>query len=252
MSKKLKTAIVIAILTFLAFIDFYVLIPQESSLFQITDDLSLAMAIIAGLSMLLTFKLLGWKPMEGRVWFFLSIGFFIWILGEFIWLYIKPVALLVNTFFLIGFIFIILGLWIELKITKATIQKKDIIKSLILTIPISAISAYFVILPTILSITYNLQSKVLYLSLHFGDLISIFFALTFFFVFKGAKMAKSWLMITMALLLGTIASISSLSLNWSNLYSGMPLVLTQLAWIMDYILLTFAAYYHRLILRLEI
>ena len=255
MNKKLKTAVAISLLTFLVFVAIYTFIPQESSLFKITDDLSLVLWIIASISVLLTFKLLGWKPKEGKVWFFLALGLFIWALGEIIWLYsepllgITPAATTVDIISLVGYIPVLVALGIEFDIIKKALHRKDIIKSALLTLVITAISAYFIIIPVITAVNFGFLTKAIYVSFQLGDLLIIFFALVFFFEINGGKLATSWLLIAIAMTLGAVASISNAYLNWNELYFGIPLVMTQLLWIMDYILLAWGAYYHRFILK---
>ena len=255
MNKKLKTALGIAILVFLAFIAIYAFIPQESSLFQITDDLSLLIWIGASISVLLTFKLLGWKPKEGKVWFFLALGLFIWALGEIIWLYggsllaLQQRATVSDLVALVGYIPVLIGFWIEFNIINKALHKNDIVKSALLTLIVAAISAYFIIIPVITAVNYSFLAKTIFSLFQLGDVLVIFFALVFFFEIDGGKLAKSWLMIAIAMAFGAIASISHAYLNWNDLYVGIPLVVTQLLWIIDYILLAFAAYYHRFILK---
>jgi len=195
-------------------------------------------------------------PKEGKVWLFLASGFSIWILAEAIWLYAgisgtRPTASAVNIISLVGFIPIIAGFWIEFKIVKEGIKKADLIKSIIVVLAVAAISLYFIIMPVI-AMNYTILVKIIYLLFQAGDIIILFFTLIFFFAFRKGKVSHSWMIITIAMVLGAIASVSFTYLNWNNAYSGFSLIVTQLLWIADYILLAIGAYYHRLVLRLGV
>jgi len=254
MMNKLKTVSATAVLIFLAFAALYVFIPEQSSFFPITDVLSVMMGIFVVLSALLTFKLFAFSSKEGKVWLLFAAGFLIWVIGEGVWLYstlvlqVKP-ALAANTIFLIGYIPIIAGFWIELNIVVTTLKIKEVIKSLMIAAVIASISTYVIILPVITSINHHLLTKLLYVFFSIADIVIIFLTLLFFFVFHGAKAAKSWLFITAAMLLGAVASIAFTYLNWNGLYAGAALMITELLWDGMYILLIVSAYHHRIMVR---
>ena len=165
---------------------------------------------------------------------------------------LRQLANLSNVVSIAGYIPILIGFWIEFQVVKEAINKRDLIKTGILTLIPIVLSVYYIIIPAIFDRSYSFLGKVIYLSFQLGDVLIIFSAILFFYVFQKGKVTTSWLIVAMAMGFGAIAGISFSYLSWNGLYAGIPLVLTQMAWIVDYILLSFGAYYHRLILKGEI
>lgn len=258
MNKKLKTASIIAALVFLVCIAVYAFISEESSLFTpITDSLFVILGAIAGIMALFTFKTIGWKAKEGKVWLLLGLGFIGLSLGELLWIYnevilgIEPFPSTADIFYISSYIPMIIALWIEYTVIKEAIQKKEVVKASILTIIATIVSAYFVLIPIIKDAEYDLVSKVTSLSYPIGDLLVLLPVLIFFFVFKGAKMSKSWLLVAIAMTFGVIADSLFAYFDWNELYAGIPLIITDLFWLADYVVFALAAYYHRLIVKGE-
>ncbi|MBU2561169.1 MAG: hypothetical protein KKD17_02645 [Nanoarchaeota archaeon] len=258
MSGRLKMAVILAAAVLLGCIVFFIFFPEDNILFKpIEDALFIVFGLAAGITGIYTFRKLGWRSKEGKVWLLLALGFLGWAVGEFLWLYnevileIEPFPSTADIAYLLAYIPLIIGLWIEYNIIKEAIVKKGLMKAVILTSIISIISAYFVLVPIITATDYDLLSKIVSLSYPIGDLLILFPALIFIFVFKGAKMSRSWLFIAIALLLEVIADSSFAYLDWNELYSGTYLILTDLAWLAGYALFAFGAYYHSLIIKGE-
>ena len=194
----------------------------------------------------------------------MSIGYLAWAIGEILWTFndiilkTNPFPSGADIFYVAAYIPLLTGLWIEYKIIKETATRKDILKAALLTFAITVISGFLVLIPLVAASDYDVLSKGLSLFYPIADLLVLFPALMLFFVFNKKKlprywlMSKSWLIITIAIALWTAADLLFAYLDWNELYSGIPLMLTELAWLCNYLLFSFGAYYHRLIARGEI
>ena len=265
MNKKLKGAIAMTAMIFFICAAVYVLMPKESKPFMIiTDSLLVVFSGAAFIGAFFTSKVFGWKSKEGKVWLFLALGYFLLALGEFFWMFneailqIKPFPSVADVFYLLAYLPLIAGLLVEYGIIKEIIQKKETEKATLLTILIVTVSTFLVILPIATATDYDLMSKAISLFYPIGDLVIIFPALLFFFVFKRAKspgywlMSRPWMIIAISLIFLTMADLSFAYLDWNGLYTGIPRALTDLAWIANYLLFALGAYYHRIIAKGEI
>jgi len=258
---KIKTALAVTIAVFLVCIALFIFIPQKSGFYTpITDSIFVILGGTAGIVALFTSKTFGWKSNEGKVWLFLALAYLGWAFGELIWMYnevvlhIEPFPSTADIFFIAAYLPMITGLFMEYRIIKEIIHKKEIVKASLLTMIVAGLSAYFILIPIALAADYDIVSKAISLSYPIGDIITLFPALVFFFVFKNLRyglMSKSWLIIAIALALGTIADSSFAYLDWNELYTGTYKTLTDLTWLADYLLFAFGAYYHQYIVKYE-
>lgn len=258
MNKKIKAALTAVVMIFLIYTTLYIIIPEQSSLFTLlVQPLSLIFAAAASISAFLVFKILGWNTKEGKVWLLIAIGLLGWLIGDFLWGYstaledVLSIANLPNLIYIVAYIPLIIGLLIELRIVKGALQKKDIIKSSILTLIIVLTSVFFVIIPMINSADYGMLNKITVFSYLTGDLIILFITLSLIFVFKGAKISKSWLVVAAAFIVISLSSTSLVYLILNGIYTGIFIKLVSVIWYSSYLILVFGAYYHKLILKGE-
>src|SRR4030042_3006239 len=178
MNIKLKTAIALTVFIFLACTVFYVFFPKENSIFMpITDFIAIAFGMIAELSALFTSKAFGWKKSrEGKVWFFLALGYLGWAIGEIVWtlndiiLKTSPSPSGADIFYICAYVPLLMGLWMEYHIIKENVKRDDILKAFLLTFTMALISAFLVLIPLAAASDYEMLSKGLSLFYPIADL----------------------------------------------------------------------------------
>ena len=85
---KIKNALLITILAFLALVIFYVYAFSQENYAKFvpsTDILFIFISLAASIITFFTFKILGWKSREGKVWFFFRLGLFMTFIRGFLW-----------------------------------------------------------------------------------------------------------------------------------------------------------------------
>ena len=257
MSKKLKIAVIASVLFFLICLS-TVFIIKDEFLFKATSDiLTIIISSVAAVSILYTFRLMGFKSKEGKVWILLTVGGVFSALGEILWFYYEiilntqPYPSMADLAYLSGYIFLIAGISIGYFSFKEALRKKDIIIAAILNISLMFFLLYFILVPIYTDPSYDFSSKIASYSYTAGDFLLVLMSSLLFFSFRGAKMSKSWLVILAALVMWALTDSLFTYLDWTGLYEGIPLALTNLGYLISYIFLAFGAYYHKLILKGE-
>jgi len=253
--KKIKTALVSAVIFVLTCVSIYVFMPSDSPLFTLVTDI---LFIIIGLGVSITVfyasKSFGFSSKEGKVWLYLSIGFFLWCLGDFFWAYnelvlkTNPFPSIADISYIVSYVFFIAGFLYELRIIKESITKKEVIKSSILVLFAALASIYFVLIPIAYSSEYDILSKIISLFYPIIDFVMLFFLFLLFFTFKDvfnyAKISRSWLILSVSFILILVADSLFAYFEWGYSYTGIYLVLCDLVWLIGYIMFAFGAFYH--------
>jgi len=258
MDKKLNVMVWILALFFLACVLANFFIPLESFVSALfNSSISILSSFVAALFALLVIKELGLKSIEGKVWFFLTIGFFGWFIGQCIWtlfesvLNISPFPSLADVFFLLAYIPIMAGLFFEFSIIKENMKKNDVFKSLVITVIFAVASFYFVMIKMFYAEDYSLLGKVTSVLYPIGDILLLFPMLIFFFVYTGGKLSKSWLLISVGITIFVFTDTGFAYLSWLGLYSGIYSALSSISFVLGYLFIALGAYYHKLAIRGE-
>ena len=250
---KIKNALLITILAFLALVIFYVYAFSQENYAKFvpsTDILFIFISLAASIITFFTFKILGWKSREGKVWFFFSLGLFMTFIGDFLWMFYEvilktdPFPSAADIFYIGHNVFFVTAFLIELKTMKETIGKKGVIISSLLTLAAASVIFYFTIIPISYAADYDIVSKIVSLSYPIAGLVILFPALLSIFAFRGAK---PWFVITISILAMLAADAYFSYLDWNELYSGINMIIADLLWLAGYLSFAFGAYYYKII-----
>jgi len=254
---KLKKAFLITVLAFLVILIFYLFAfsqPDYERFVPATDILFIFVSLATVIITFLTFKVLGWQSREGKVWFFFSLSFFMYFLGEVLWAFydailkVNPFPSFADIFYVGHKVFLITAFLIELKTIKSTLNKKQIAISALFTIGVAVAIFYLIIAPIASAADYDILSKILSLSYPIADIIILFPVLLSIFVFKGGRISKSWLVIKISVLTILAGDAYFSYLDWNELYFGVNMMAADLLWLASYISFAFGAYYYKYVM----
>ncbi len=216
----------------------------------LNQALFLLFPIFATISGLLAAKIYGFGNITGKAFLSITLGFACLTVGEIIWfvykniLGIDPFPSSADTFFLLGYPLILMGLCMEFK--KAQIQMHQIKKSLIalslsLTLALSMIVLYFGIylahdpsvglLANIIAMSYGIVDLIL--------IVSSLFALLMVHAYRGGKFSTFWITVISGFLFFLVGDILFAIYNIPYTADINPYTYIDLIWIAGYLFLAY-------------
>ena len=252
--------LLIFLIAFIGITLVHILIPadiEEITYFSYITNL--AVVVFAGFTIYYGYqasKDLGIESPQGKAFFFLTGGYVLWMVAEFIWfLYdvtIHSVAVVTpaDIFWLLGYVLMYIGLYIAIKATKDLLNKKTIILSLIIFVTLVALVSIYLIYPVLSYEEYSFAEKVITIVYPIGDLIMVFGAIFVIVPLLGSTIAKTWIMITGGMFIFFISDSVYGYLVWNEIYY---IATTQSQWLsggsdviyyLCYLLPALGFYYH--------
>lgn len=235
-------------LIFLLDIILYLKQPLSEIFYIIGDLMNIIFPLITIFSGFYAYKFHGFKNIQGKALFFLTLGMFFWFLGEFTWGIYEiilgveaPIASIADLFWLIGYLPFLIGLYFIWKITSNPISnKRKFVVLLIMIIIICSISLYSII-PTVTDVEMPLEEKFSTAGYVLGDMIILAGSIGVIISFIGGKFTNVWVIILLGLVMDTIADIYYM-VSIETYITGN---LIDLLWHLGYLLIAFGFIYHR-------
>ncbi|MCD6547272.1 MAG: hypothetical protein J7K22_01820 [Nanoarchaeota archaeon] len=228
-------------------ISYFVL--SESDFYYISDAFFIIIPSIAAYLMYKVINLTKLSSSEGKVWLFLLIGMVLWLVGEAIWFYyetildVYPFPSVADISFLLGYVFVLIGLFVEYNnVVKQIANKKYLLP--LFTLLLSFAILYKILIYPIAISDYEILSKIVSLGYPIFDLFLIFGSLLFVECFRGAKLSKTWMLLLTGFALTAIADIVFSYLDWYELYESFY-ILSDIPWLLGYAVIAIAAYIHK-------
>jgi hypothetical protein len=160
-------------------------------------------AFIAGILFLIVMKDFTLANPSGKIWLMLGLGILSWAIGELIWtiftvLEEDPFPSIGDGFYLLAYIFVFLGLAMQLQLNTAEISSKEKTTIIIAEIFVTVLLVIFMIVPIFSDPDESLTTMGLVISIIYPvlDIILTPLALLLFFKFQGGEFGKSWLLIS--------------------------------------------------------
>jgi len=188
------------------------------------------------------------KPRFSAAWIGLSAWLFMWFLGESTWavyvvlLQIDPFPSLADIFFLGGYVFLGLALFLILQLFSSVFSEKTLALSAAASVSVAVVVGYLLLTPILTSEAdlYKVVFAAAYPILDIG-----LFALVFsiFMIFMQGAVGKAWFFLT----LGVASNIfADLLFNYAELqgfyYEGHPL---ELFWLWGYVAFLLGFHIHK-------
>ncbi|MEM5879074.1 MAG: hypothetical protein QXU74_01095 [Candidatus Aenigmatarchaeota archaeon] len=245
--EKSKPVFWIFSLLFVFGVFLYTYQPLGENFYIIGDLFVIVLSFLAFSFGLYAYTLHGFKSLSGKAFFFLSLGVFLWFLGETTWgiyeivLGIRaPVASMADAFWLLGYPCFLVGLAYILKIAQFPIKKPKILLSIFLFLFIFSFLIYS-IMSTITSPEISIWEKFSTAGYVIGDML-LLSCITFATInLFGTKTFHSYFLIILGLACMTTADIYYM--NFLEIYEVGNLI--DLFWDLGYILLSLGFFYYR-------
>jgi len=243
---------ILVLVTFISFCATYFL-PIEENFWSMLfwDFFFSVIAGIAAFQSFLVSRIYGFKSVIGKVWLFLSIGLFFWFLGETLWGYYevileeKPFPSIADLAWLLGYLPFYFALYYECAHLKTPILYEELYATFLIASLYGIFSSIVVIGPIIVA-DYPIVEKILTIAYPVADIFLIFYGLVAVFMFKGGRLSKSWLFISLGFITSGIADTVFSWLEWNGLYElGSPYDYIDFLWVASYLLFILAACYEK-------
>lgn len=188
------------------------------------------------------------KPKFSASWIGFSSGLFMWFLGESAWavyvllLGINPFPSLADVFYIGGYVFLGLALFLILKLFPSVFSGKKLAFLVVVSVSVSTAVGYFLLTP-ILTSEADLFTTVLSAAYPILDIGLFVLVFSIFMIFIEGTIGKAWFFLTLGVALNIIAD---LLFNYAELqgfyYEGHPL---ELFWLWGYIAFFLGFYIHK-------
>jgi len=227
-------------------------IGQQSPEFMLvfTNVLFPATAGVTAIFSFLTLKKYGWikKTQFFKIWLGFSLGILLWSLGELTWavhvlyLNVNPYPSLADGFYLGGYVFLFLALTLFFKMFQMGFSKPMLAETVSVTGVLAIVVGYVLLLPITASgdDSVTLALDIAYPSL---DIILFFFAFAVLLIFIEGEVGKTWLFLTLGVILNVVAD---LLFSYAELkgfyYEGHPF---ELFWLWGYVAFLLGFHIHK-------
>jgi hypothetical protein len=245
-----KTTNGIIILCTIIMVDLLIYIkkPLGEDFYIIADLLVVLLSLTAFCFGIYAYKLHGSKNIQGKAILFLSLGILFWFFGESIWAFYEiiikadaPIASLADAFWLLGYPLFAAGLYYEWKITRAGLTRNKLIAGSFIFIITLLISGWYGIIVPLGNAETSQFEKIVLVSYVIGDIVVMLGAIIVLTSLWGGKLAKQWTIITVAIILTSVADI--IYAYMSNSYQTGNWI--DILWDANYLLLAYGFYHYR-------
>jgi hypothetical protein len=224
----------------------YAVIPPDSSQFNnLTSLFYDTSVLLSAIALFYVFSFYGRKSFEGKFWFLMGVGMFLWFIAEVIWYYyiandIEPFPSVADFFFIAAYFPIIGGVVYRAKYSKPSFDAKKIgivVGSVLLMLIPSYI---WVAHPILGDTTYGFWDMFFSMSYIVLDLVLFAFA-AMIALYWGSQVSKGWYLISFGLAVMTVADVIFAWMEYNESYD--PRI--ELAWVVFYLLFAVGAIYQK-------
>ena len=224
MNKKIKALIMISLALLILTLEIYLLVPIRADYYEkITKHAFDIVYIFVFALVFKTSKTLGSKTNDGKIWFFLVLGFVGLLVGDLmqtILLYMNrnifpaPAEILR----MVGYIALFMAVLIKFLTIRKLVTKRDIGNGLFVSACIVSVIGYVFLIPIAIS-DYSLLNKIITLFYPIMDTLIILFAVIIISAFGPQHESRPWFFICIGLVLWTIADTMFAFFHWSQIYT---------------------------------
>ncbi|MEM7815920.1 MAG: hypothetical protein QXN71_02260 [Candidatus Aenigmatarchaeota archaeon] len=227
----------------------YITAPAIDNFFIIADLLVVALSFVALAFGIMAFRIHGLGNLQGRIMLLLSLGVFFWFLGELTWAVYEivlginsPLASVADMFWFAGYPLFFAGICLEHKVAGTKVIKKDrMFMSLFVIVLVFSSLSLYMILPVFENAEMTDIEKVVSAGYVIGDVVLLAGSFGLIISFAGGRFARPWLLITISIILFSIADIAYSYLGTA--YETGSWI--DLLWDFDYMFMAYAFYYYR-------
>jgi len=251
----MKTRISLFIFAFILVSIAYIFEAEKQTF--LNQILFLIFPVFAVLTGILAVKIYGLKSIAGKSLLAMTLGIACWAIGGIIWcayalLNIDPFPSIADVFFLLGYLLVLLGLYMEFKkaqIQLSQLKKSTIILGLLITFVLTVIVFYFGIYMAYDS-SVGFLENVVAMSYGIADLILIIgslFALLMTRAYRGGKFSEFWMIVIAVFVLNLAADILFAIFSVPYTENAKPYIYIDLLWIAGYLLFAYGMldnYFH--------
>lgn len=224
----------------------YTVVPTDSEQFNNLSSIFYDTSVLlSSIALFYVFAFYGRKSFEGKFWFLIGVGMFLWFIAEAIWYYyiandIEPFPSVADFFFLAAYFPIVAGVVYRAKYSKPTFDAKKlgVIGGLVLLMFIPAF--FWVINPILGDPSYGFWDMFFSLSYVVLDMVLFGFAVGIA-VYWGSQVSKGWFLISFAIGIMTIADVIFAWMYYNGCYDAR----LELAWVAFYLLFAVGALYQK-------
>jgi len=188
------------------------------------------------------------KPMFSAAWIGVSAWLFMWFLGESTWavcvvlLQIDPFPSLADIFYIGGYVFLFIALFLILKLFPSVSSVKKLAFSAVVSVSVSVAVGYFLLTPILTSEAdlYKIVFSAAYPILDIGLFVLVF---SIFMIFIEGAIGKAWFFLTLGITLQIVADLLFTYAELQGFYfEGHPL---ELFWLWGYIAFLLGFHIHK-------
>lgn len=218
-----------------------------------TNLVIIAWAVLSTVCFALTLSSFGLKSPPGKVWLSFTIGVACWAIGDMIYYNISVLApipedfpSLGDYFWTLGYVFVFLGIILQMRLAAVKLSKNEIISVLIVAGVSVVISWIYVIWPVLaedlLTNEYSWEYWLFSLDYPILDLILIPLAITLALKYRGGEFSKAWLIIAIGFI---VTAIYDLLYTYFELLGAGYILYTDIIYSGYYMVLAIGALYLR-------
>ncbi len=244
--QRVKLGAGIFLLAFLIDVLLYVFQPLGQDFYLIADSTVVIFSFLAAVLGVYAYRSHQFSDIQGKALFFLTVGIFLWFLGEATWMMYDviagavPVFSVGDIFWLAGYSMFLICLRYVWKLVLWPINKKWFVLCAGILLVVSYL-IWYVSLPILTDAGLSAIEKVVTVGYVLGDMLVLDVLIVIAFYLARNKLSKAWDIILLALALTTLADVTY-ARDFVSYKSGN---LMDLLWDLSYILLAFAFLYYR-------
>ena len=200
---------------------------QSSKIYIYYENVNLLvwsiLATFSFFALLRSFKI---NTTAGKVWLFLGTGLLCWLIGDIYWAYyelilyeISPFPSIADYFYTLGYLFLFIGVYLQLKLANIKLSKIEIIIVIVFEVILMIFSLIYLIIPilqypiseefTIVQLFYSLLYPI-------ADLILAPFTIQLILKYKGGRFSRVWLLISLGFITSIFADLIFSYLEWNG------------------------------------
>jgi hypothetical protein len=246
--KKTLVGLIILAAVIIANIIIYTIRPFGESFSLAGDIMVMSFSFAASALGFYAYRLHGWKSVQGKAILLISIGVFLWFLGESIWSFYDialgieaPFPSYADVAWFLGYPFFIAGLYYVWKVTKTPLTRRRISLAYILGAALLILMVFYAALPALGNPETETLEKAAALGYVIGDTALVIASSVVIISLIGGKLATPWIILIVSLILSCIADIVY-TYTFASYQVGDWI---DLLWNANYLLEAYAFFYYR-------
>jgi hypothetical protein len=224
MNKKVKAVIMISLALLILALEIYLLVPIKSDYYEKLTKHAFDFVYIFVFALVFkTSKVLNSKTHEGKIWFFLVLGFIGLLVGDIlqtilVYMHRNIFPAPAEIFRMVGYIGLFMAIFLKFLTVRQQITKKDVGNGVFVAACIISLVGYLFLVPIAVS-EYSVLNKIISIFYPVMDSLIILFAVIIVSAFGPQKESLPWFFICIGLSLWTIADTMFAFFQWSQIYT---------------------------------